>query len=64
MIALKEQLMVEVYENEDGDIVIKQPEPYSEEASFVYIRPENADRFIDAILQTKRDIANRDGEGK
>jgi hypothetical protein len=54
-VAIKEQRMIEVYSNDDGQIVIKDCWTYGED-NYCMFWPEHADAIIAAILKEKADL--------
>lgn len=49
MIAINAQEQVEIYSNDDGQLVIRQVDSFTAESNTIYIWPEYLDRFVEAL---------------
>jgi hypothetical protein len=58
-IAVPQQDAIEVWLDEDGDIVVRQEDKY--EASIVLVRPEHAQLLIDALVEVLHDWQQAQG---
>lgn len=55
MIAIKGQEMIEVYSNDDGEVVIQQQHRQDDPHS-IYVWPEHVDTLIEALRKAKDEV--------